>query len=120
MVEIAKAMCPNNVEHRCSHIAFLVKKNKILNIGWNKNKTVPITKDHPYHDGMVGRHAEVDVIFKSQREDLKGYKIVVLRVSKGTKQLMMSKPCTGCASVIKQFGINEVFYSNKEGQIVCV
>jgi hypothetical protein len=42
MVEIAKAMCPNNVEHRCSH-----------------------------------------------------------------------------ASVIKQFGIDEVFYSNKDGQIVC-
>jgi deoxycytidylate deaminase len=119
MVEIAKAMCPNNVEHRCSHIAFLVKKNKILNIGWNKNKTVPITTKHPYHDGMVGRHAEVDVIFKSQREDFKGYKIVVLRVSKETKKLMMSKPCTGCASVIKQFGIDEVFYSNKEGQIVC-
>lgn len=119
MVEIAKAMCPNNVEHRCSHIAFLVKKNKILNIGWNKNKTVPITTKHPYHEGMVGRHAEVDVIFKSQREDLSGYKIVVLRVSKETKELMMSKPCKGCASVIKQFGIDEIFYSNKDGKIVC-
>lgn len=119
MVEIARAMCPNIAEHRCSHIAFLVKKNKILNIGWNKNKTVPITKKHPYHDGLVGRHAEVDVIFKSQREDLRGYKMVVLRVSKETKQLMMSKPCTGCASVIKQFGIEEVHYSNREGKIVC-
>ena len=92
MVEIAKAMCPNNVEHRCSHIAFLVKKNKILNIGWNKNKTVPITTKHPYHDGMVGRHAEVDVIFRSQREDFKGYKIVVLRVSKETKKLSRCQP----------------------------
>jgi deoxycytidylate deaminase len=40
-------------------------------------------------------------------------------VSKETKELMMSKPCKGCASVIKQFGIDEIFYSNKDGKIVC-
>lgn len=117
-VDIAKAMCPDNIENRCSHIAFLIKKNKIMHIGWNKMKTVPITRYHPYHSGLVERHAEVDVIFKSQRDDLWDYSLIVLRVSKDTGKLMMSRPCKGCSSVIRQFGIKQTYYSNEHGLII--
>jgi len=32
-IDIAKAMCPLNIEHRCSHIAFLIRCGKIVHIG---------------------------------------------------------------------------------------
>lgn len=116
-IEIARALSPTNLEHRCSHVAFLVKKNRILHIGQNKIKTTPITTRHPYV-GLVGRHAEVDAIFKSQRENLEDFELLVLRIARNTGKLTMSKPCVGCRSIIKQFGIKKKYYSDYEGNIV--
>ena len=39
-VETAHALCPTNWKNvNNSHIAFLVKKNKIVKIGWNRKRT---------------------------------------------------------------------------------
>ena len=70
-VETAHALCPTNWKNvNNSHVAFLVKKNKIVKIGWNRKRTHPEISKHPYHDGYVGTHAELDVILKSGLEDL--------------------------------------------------
>ena len=56
-IEIAHALCPINKNGlRTSHVAFLVRKNKIVKIGFNKNRTHPEINKHPYHDGYVGIH----------------------------------------------------------------
>ena len=117
-VETAHALCPinwGNVNN--SHIAFLVKKNKIIKIGWNRKRTHPEISKHPYHDGYVGTHAELDVILKSGLDDLEDHSIIVLRIDKNRK-LNNSKPCSGCRSVLNQFNIKNIFYSNSEGNIV--
>lgn len=126
-IEIAHAVCPINRQTgvRAAHVAFLIKKNKIVKIGWNKNRTHPKTKSFPYltrnnrkyEKVNVGIHAELDVIMKSGIEDLSNYQMVVLRVD-GTGKLNNSRPCTGCASAIKQMGISNVFYSNSCGEVV--
>ena len=54
---------------------------------------------------------------KSGKENLKDYKMVVLRVDR-TGKLANSKPCCGCQSVIKQFNLEEVWYSNSDGVVV--
>lgn len=115
--EIALALCPLNRQLNNSHVAFLVKSNKILHIGQNKKKTHPLIKHHPYHAGNVWLHAELDVILKSTREDLFNYKLVVLRVNR-KHELVFSRPCIGCQSLIRQFGISEVFYSDHNGDFV--
>ena len=116
-VETAHALCPTNWKNvNNSHVAFLVKKNKIVKIGWNRKRTHPEISKHPYHDGYVGTHAELDVILKSGLEDLNDHCMIVLRVDRKGR-LANSKPCPGCLSLLKSYNIEEVFYSDTEGNI---
>lgn len=117
-VDIAMALCPLNLEHRCSHIAFLIRCGKIVHIGTNSCKSHPETLKYDYKDHQkVGIHAELSVCMKSGKENLKDYKMVVLRVDR-KGNLANSKPCCGCQSVIRQFNIGEVWYSDTKGQVV--
>jgi hypothetical protein len=117
-VDIAMALCPLNLEHRCSHIAFLIRCGKIVHIGTNSCKSHPETLKYAYKDHQkVGIHAELSVCMKSGKENLKDYSMVVLRVDR-KGNLANSKPCCGCQSVIKQFNIGEVWYSDSKGEVV--
>jgi tRNA(Arg) A34 adenosine deaminase TadA len=116
-INIAHALCPINWQNvNNSHIAFLIKKNKIVKIGWNRKRTHPEISKHPYHDGYVGTHAELDVILKSGLEDLNDHSMIVLRVDRKGR-LANSKPCPGCLSLLKSYNVEEVFYSDSEGNI---
>ena len=117
-VDIAMALCPLNLEHRCSHIAFLIRCGKIVHIGTNSCKSHPETLKYAYKDHQkVGIHAELSVCMKSGKENLKDYSMVVLRVDR-KGNLANSKPCCGCQSVIKQFNVGEVWYSDSKGEVV--
>lgn len=115
-IQIARSLYPTNKENKNSHIAFLIKSNIIEKIGVNKRRTHPEIFKHPYHDGYVGIHAELDCILKLDKEDLSEYKMLVLRIDRKNK-IAMSKPCLGCQSLIKQFNIGEVWFSDRNGQI---
>lgn len=117
-IDIAKAMCPLNLEHRCSHMAFLIRCGKIVHIGTNNCKSHPETLKYDYKDHQkVGIHAELAVCMKSGKENLKDYKMIVLRVDR-TGKLANSKPCCGCQSVIQQFDLGEVWYSDNSENVV--
>ena len=117
-IDIAKVMCPLNIEHRCSHIAFLIRCGKIVHIGTNSCKSHPKTLEYDYKNHqLVGLHAELSVCMKSGKEDLRDFKMVVIRFNRNNK-MANSKPCCGCQSVIKQFNVGEVWYSNSHGEIV--
>lgn len=117
-IDIAMSLCPLNLEHRCSHIAFLIRNSKIVHIGTNSCKSHPETLKYDYKNHqLVGIHAELAVCMKSGKENLRDYKMVVLRVNRNGK-LANSKPCCGCQSVIKQFNVGEVWYSDKNGNVV--
>lgn len=116
-VETAHALCPTNWKNvNNSHVAFLVKKNKIVKIGWNRKRTHPEIARHPYHDGYVGTHAELDVILKSGLDNLDDHSMIVLRVDRKGR-LANSKPCPGCLSLLRSYNVSEVFYSDTEGNI---
>lgn len=116
-IDIAHALCPTNWQNvNNSHIAFLVRKNKITKIGWNRKRTHPEIAKHPYHEGYVGTHAELDVILKSGEDNLKNHSMIVLRVDRKGR-LANSKPCPGCLSLIKSYCLDEVYFSNVEGHI---
>jgi deoxycytidylate deaminase len=116
-IDLAKAMCPLNIERRTSHVAFLVKKSKIVHIGVNLAKSHPITKGHKYKDYQhTGIHAEVNVCIKSGKENLNKYKLIVVRIGRNN-DIKNSKPCIGCQGVIHQFNICEVWYSTDAGNL---
>jgi hypothetical protein len=119
-IDIAKAMCPLNLEHRCSHMAFLIRCGKIVHIGTNSCKSHPETLKYDYKDHQkVSIHAELAVCMKSGKDNLKDYKMIVLRVDR-TGKLANSKPCCGCQSVIQQFDVGEVWYSDNKGNVVMI
>lgn len=116
-IKIAKSFCPTNRELPTSHVAFLIKSKIIEKIGVNKKRTHPEISKHPYHEGYVGIHAELDCLLKLDKEDLSKYSMLVLRVDRKNK-LNMSKPCKGCQSVLSQFNLKEIWYSDKDGNII--
>jgi len=116
-VELAKAICPTKREMRSSHVAFLIKSGKIVHVGWNKSRSHPINLDHPYHVNVSGIHAEVDVILKSGLEDLSKYEMVVIRIDRNDR-VCNSMPCVGCRSVVRQFNVKRIWYSNANGIVI--
>jgi hypothetical protein len=116
-IQIARNLCPTNRELRTSHIAFLIKSNIIYKIGLNKRRTHPEISNHPYHAGAVGIHAELDCILKTGEEDLSDYQMLVIRIDRREK-LAVSKPCSGCQSLLRQFNVGEIWHSDKNGNIV--
>jgi len=107
-----------NMEHRCSHIAFLIKSGKIVHIGTNSCKSHPETLKYAYQNHQrVGIHAELAVCMKSGKTNLRDFTMIVLRINRNGK-LDNSRPCCGCQSVIKQFNVGEVWYSNINEEVV--
>jgi len=115
-IDIAKALHPTVQSMRSCHVAFIVFKGKIVKIGFNKNRTHPFNKYHPYHTETVGIHAELDSCLKMQQDDLSKYSMIVIRHN-NEGQIAMSKPCGGCQSIIKRFGITDVYYSTSTGMV---
>ena len=112
-LSIARTLIPTIRQMRCSHVAFLIKKSKIMHIGWNKVKSHPITLNFSYKS-YSHLHAEADVIIKSGNEFLNDFELLVVRFDKNGK-LVNSKPCKGCQSLIQQVGLNRVWYSIDSG-----
>jgi deoxycytidylate deaminase len=114
-INLAKAMCPLNLERRTSHIAFLIKKSKIVHIGFNLAKSHPITKNYKYQEHQhTGVHAELNACIKSGKENLNKYKLIVIRINR-SNTITNSKPCIGCQGIIKQFNVGQVWYSTDKG-----
>lgn len=117
MAQVAKALCPANHDMRCCHVAFLIKKGRVFKIAFNAKKSHPsvLKFDYKRHQQHT-THAELAVCLKSGLDYLVDYKMLVLRINSQGK-LTSSKPCVGCQSVIKQFGIEEVYFSGADGEI---
>jgi len=116
-IDIAKALHPTVQSMRSCHIAFVVAKSKIVKIGFNSPKTHPFNLQHPYHhkdNANSGLHAELAVCLKMRQDDLSNYEMIVIRHD-NDGHLAISKPCQGCLSVLKQFGISDVYYSTRQG-----
>jgi deoxycytidylate deaminase len=91
------------------HGAAIVKGNKIISLGFNKNKTNP-NSNHIYKT----HHAELDVILKSRREDLSDCVLYIYRETKNG-ELGNSYPCQYCQELLKKVNIKSVCYSTPEG-----
>lgn len=92
--------------------AVAIKNGKIVNIGFNKNKTHTIQALYAKKAGLpekVFLHAEIDVITRTNDIDT----LVVVRVKKdGT--FGVSKPCPVCSKAIEQKKIKKVVYFDGE------
>jgi deoxycytidylate deaminase len=96
----------------------IFNKNKIVSKGHNykQKSTRSITKK--FLKWEFSLHAEVDAIIKS-RTELKGMSLLVVRIN-NNKKLMYAKPCKHCQEYIQFVGVKKIYYSSKDGGIICM
>lgn len=104
--ELAKRLIANSTHHQHHISAIVVKKNRIIGMGYNLLKTHP-SSPHFYKS----QHAEFRAIWGLDPADLKGADIYVYRQRRdGTPAL--AKPCTSCLDLIKRSQIKNIYYSD--------
>lgn len=97
--------------------AALVYKGNIVSLGTNQYKTHPMQKKFSSNPQALYLHAEIHAIVNALKKyeisDLMKMTIYVSRIKKENNCYVngLAKPCDGCASAIKAFGINKVYYS---------
>ena len=106
--QIAKAASKHS-DHPAHQLgAVIVKGNKIISVGFNKNKTH--TKSNHAWKRL---HAELCAIIKA-KQDLTGSSIYVYRETKNGN-LGLSRPCPSCMEAIQEAGINKIYYTTDTG-----
>lgn len=100
--------------HKNIHFSFIVKRNKILSIGWNDKKTNPLSVKFDYWNDST--HSELSAIkrYDYDLDDLKNCVMYNIRFSRA-KELVMAKPCDSCQQLIKYFRVGGVKYSTENG-----
>lgn len=115
LIKIANKLFLNHRQHRAFHVCFILKNNRIVSLGWNLNKTHPVTHRFPYRSKYQKLHAEFVAINKLKNTDFSSLRLVVVRVNR-LGILLNSKPCIGCKSIIEKLEFKEVWYSTNMGK----
>jgi deoxycytidylate deaminase len=92
------------------HFSFLVERNKIISMGWNRSfDTHPLAKRFGHRFNCV--HSELDCIlnFPYPFPHLSYYTLINIRLV-GT-EFRMAKPCLKCEKMLDFFGISDIIYS---------
>jgi hypothetical protein len=96
------------------HLSYLCLRNKIVTYGRNsKYCTEPLA--HKYKHRFAARHSELAVIkqFDYPYRTLPRFVMVNVRLNRDL-EVLMSKPCTFCGRMLREFEVGSVFYSIDE------
>jgi hypothetical protein len=123
IVELSYALLPTHGDYRCRHASFIIYKDKIMSIGINNpNKTHPKNLKFGYRNKrnepineIIGIHSELAAVIKFGRQTLQDLDIVNTRIDRNN-MLVLAKPCIGCQDMLKQLGINRIFFSNNQSR----
>lgn len=121
--EISRALEPiHRGLQRCFHTTFMIRKGKIVSIGWNSVKSHPINLKYNYTNrqgknigGQVGTHSEISSALRYGQEDCSDITFINLRIDMNSK-LNSACPCSGCSHFLSQVGFKCIMASNKDGQ----
>ena len=102
-------------EIRASLSAILIVNNKRF-VGYNSKKSHPLQKKFGSNNKAIYLHAEMDAIRKAYRVEgnISGSKLYVARTT-ADENPAMACPCEACEEAIHHFGINQVFFTTKNG-----
>ena len=93
------------------HCALVVRKNRIVSIGYNSRRTSPQVKTR-----MRMWHAESAAMHRCSPKDLKGADLVVVRYRRDGKT-GLSRPCKVCLEGIKNLHVKRVFYTTGDPKL---
>lgn len=117
--DTAWEIATNNIDplRRFKHVSLILKKNKIISIGTNNNKTHPLAKKYEYR--FSEKHSELDALIKIPKE-LRSKLVLVNFRFNNAGQLKMSCPCSKCLPWCLEI-FDDIYYSTQLGdfQNVC-
>ena len=97
--------------------AVIFSSKAIISSGHNDIRSSSIPNKYKVWPNSI--HAEQDAVFNCKDwSKLKGCSILVLKLSKVTKELSNAKPCTTCLELLRFVGIKTIHYSDQFGNIV--
>lgn len=99
--------------------AAIVKRNKIISYGFNKEKTHTLQAKYAKHPKAIHTHAEIDAIINALKKvnisELAGSDIYIARAKKvsNTETMIpgLVTPCEGCQRAIEAFKIRNVYHT---------
>jgi deoxycytidylate deaminase len=94
------------------HGAIVVKGNRIMGMGYNKNKNNPKYISEEHVKKHSSRHAEWEAM-RDANWNVRGATLYVARTNR-QGQDRNSEPCFLCKQKIKQMGIKKVIYTTGE------
>ncbi len=93
------------------------KGKRILSWGFNQIRTSNAIPDR-FKKFIEALHAEQHAIMRvPNKELLNGASLLVIRINRNGK-LTNARPCKNCMKTINYFGINNIYFSNENGEIV--
>lgn len=103
-------------------VSFLVYKGKVVSFGINSDKTSPLQNkyrlrtDLKHIDNFIDKeHSEVNCLRKID-DNLNFAKCEIVIISKKRDgDFRLARPCDVCMSAIKDYGISDIYYTNKNG-----
>lgn len=102
----------SNFKHK--HGCVIFKGSKIIASGYNEIRYCN-ELNKKYRKWINSLHAEQKTILFSQAP-VKRCSLLVVRIN-NNYDLMESKPCNMCQSLIQDVGITKVYFSNRKGEI---
>ena len=97
--------------YKYRHGCVIFNGRKIVSKGCNKQRHTPELYKYGYKRCWL--HAESDAIIKGNPFDMMDAELLVVRL--GKTKLSNSKPCAACMSMIREAGIEKVFYTDATG-----
>lgn len=94
--------------------AVVFKGKRILSSGWNQIRSSSL-KHKNYENSL---HAEQSALLGLEWKKLKGYSLLVVKISRKEERLSNAHPCEMCMQLMDFIGIKDVYYSNENGEIV--
>ena len=98
--------------HRCRHVAAVVRKSKIIAMGYNSMKTSPAVLAVSKNADKTCIHAEMDALRRAG--DVRGLDLYIVRVDRNGER-NNSKPCEVCQVAIDNAGLKRVIYTTTKG-----
>lgn len=116
---ISRAMKPIYQDGKCFHTTFAFHGNKLLVIGNNQ-----YSKNHRWHklgkytprkestkNYQAGIHSEAMTILKLGMDDCSHLTFVNIRIG-NNGEAAISKPCSNCYRLLKEYGFKNLYYHN--------
>lgn len=113
---IVKARALYDLPHgRCKHFTFILKRNKVVSVGWNNTiKTHPMAAT--YGHKFFAIHSELSALrnFPFPIGELANFDMVNIRIRKDDT-LAIAKPCEACERMLVAFRPRSLWFTNNLG-----